>query len=78
MGQQVAEQVAPAQTDVVRLRAAADRIAQLHEDLSAEQERRDGLIVALRDSGLTWPAIAKASRLSQARCVAIAAIGSMT
>ncbi len=56
---------------VARLRASADRIAQLHEELSAEQSRRDELITALRDAGLSWAKVAAAARLSPSRCVGI-------
>lgn len=54
-----------------RLRSSADRIALLHEELAAEQQRRDGLVTELRDTGASWSAVASAARLSITRCVTI-------
>jgi hypothetical protein len=58
---------------LIRGRAAADRIALLHEELQAEQERRDAAIVEARDDGLRWTDIAEAMRLSQGMCARILA-----
>jgi hypothetical protein len=54
-----------------RLGASADRIAQLREELDAETSRRDELIIAIRDRGTSWRAIATRARLSISRCVAV-------
>ncbi len=58
---------------LIRLQAAADRIAILHEDLQAEQERRDAAIVEARDDGHRWTDIAGSARLSQSMCARILA-----
>lgn len=56
---------------LTRLRGSADRLAALAEEIDAEQERRDSLIIEARDALVPWKQIASAGRLSPARCVAI-------
>lgn len=58
-------------TDLERLKATADRIALLEADIDIERERRDSLIVSLRDAGVSWSALSMAARVSPGRCVAI-------
>jgi hypothetical protein len=61
----------PAENLTSRLTASADRLAQLREEAGAEEQRRDDLVIELRDSGRSWRAVAAAARLSISRCVAI-------
>jgi hypothetical protein len=66
---------APWAATLTRLRASADRLAQLREAEEAEQETRDELVCAARDEGAPWSRIAAAGRCSMARAVAIVAGG---
>lgn len=63
--------VEPTASKLARLTSSADRIAQLRDELSAEETRRNGLIIDLRDGGLSWRQTATAARLSISRCVAV-------
>jgi hypothetical protein len=54
-----------------RLKAAAERVAALEEELRAEQERRNGLVCAARDEGASWRTISRAAGVSMSRCVTI-------
>lgn len=58
---------------MARLKRSADELAAITEAGRAEAERRDSLICQARDQGESWRAIAKAARLSMARCAAIVA-----
>jgi len=60
---------------MVRLRAAADRIAQLEAELIAERERHRELVADTRDDGCghSWVNIGKAARRAPSRCHAMAA-----
>jgi hypothetical protein len=56
-----------------RLRACADRVAELTEARRAEMDRRDELIGTVRDEGASWKDTATAARLAPSRCAAILA-----
>lgn len=57
-----------------KLRHAADTCEELEEQLSIEKTRRNELIAtAFDDEGLTYGAIARQTRLSRARVIAIIA-----
>jgi hypothetical protein len=58
-----------------RLAAAAERCTELAEQLAAEQERRNQLVIEARDEGMPWRSIARAARLSPSRVVSIVATG---
>jgi hypothetical protein len=58
---------------IERARACARHIASLEEALDAERERRDALIVEMRDAGLKWGVISQAIGKSIGRCSAIVA-----
>lgn len=58
---------------LVRLRAAADRLAVLADERDAEQSRRDELVCQARDEGHSWREIAGAARCSIGRASAIVA-----
>jgi hypothetical protein len=60
---------------LARLSRSAERVAELHESLAAEQERRDQLIVQARDEGTAWRQLAAAARMSTTRAVTIVAEG---
>lgn len=53
---------------LARLSAAAKRAAQLHQELGAEIERRNALVVAARDGGYSWRQISDASSLAVSTC----------
>ena len=58
---------------MARLTSSANELAAIDETKRAEAERRDSLICAARDEGHSWRSIARAARLSMARCAAIVA-----
>lgn len=58
----------------LRLRAAADTVEELEEQLRIARDRRDELIVrGYDDEGMTYGHIARHTRLSRARIIAIIA-----
>ena len=59
-----------------QLKASADRIASLTDELEAERERRNDLIVQLVDQGESRRAIAEAGQVSpKTICVQLALAG---
>lgn len=61
-----------APTTTTRLRSAADTCEELEEQLHLAKARRNELIAAGHDDdGMTYGQIAKATRLSRARIIAI-------
>jgi hypothetical protein len=57
-----------------RLRAAANTVEELEEQLRIERDRRNELIVAaIDDEGMTYGQVAQHTRLSRARVIAIIA-----
>lgn len=60
-----------ASSTLERLGASSGRAAALEDELRTEKERRGRLVVEARDEGTPWRSIARAARLSVARCVAI-------
>lgn len=58
---------------IERARACARYIAGLEEALDAERERRDAIIVEMRDAGYSWKVISHAIGRSIGRCSAIVA-----
>jgi hypothetical protein len=58
---------------LARAEACRRRIAAIEEQLSAERELRESIIVEMRDRGLSWAECSKAIGLSPARCSTIVA-----
>lgn len=66
--------VSPVLTDMnPRLEASAAAVSDAREALGVEMERRDALVVAAIDHGMSHRQVAKAARVSVARVVAILA-----